>query len=179
VKKVTKLNVFSVGLSTMLVGLLTSMVVMTGCDVDPAAIKPVAQNAGLFSAVGWIAIDNPAQDEIKAVKTILSVISDKASGVSGGSTYTEVVYPEVDKVITEELEAQYQPLARAASVALLGSLDMLFASHPEWKKSQDTVTDVVNAFVLGADAGLGMSRDSDVRVIAEDMAMRRARVFQP
>lgn len=166
---------------TKLVSLMAGMLLLgstIGCDVDPSAIKPIAQNSGLFSAVGWIAIDNPTANEIDAVRTILAVISDKAGSVQDGATYTEVLYPEIEKVVDAELEQQYRPLAKAASISLLGALDMLFATHPEWKESQDTVADVVNSFILGASAGLKMKSNNEIRVIAEDMASRRARVFK-
>jgi hypothetical protein len=167
-----------IGALTALVVAVGMMIGVTGCDVAPEQIKVVAQNAGLFSAVGWIAIDNPDSSELNAVKSILSVIKEKASDVKEGSTYTEVLYPELVKVIEAELEAQYKPIAKAGSLSLLGGIDMLFATHPEWKKDQDTALQVVNSFISGAQNGLSLSEDDEAMKIARDTAAKRARVYR-
>jgi len=151
----------------------------SGCKVAPAQIKAVAQQAGLFSAVGWIAADNPNDDTIQSVKSILVIIEEKSGDVEGGATYTEVIYPEVEKVINSDaIPAQYRPACKVATITLLGGLDMLFAANPEWKEKQDVAISVVDAFIFGAKNGLNLSNDHKLITAARNTASRRAKVYQ-
>ena len=144
---------------------------LTGCNKEQ--VKAVAQNAGLFSAVGWIAKDNPTSNEVAAVESILVVIEENAADVQAGATYTEVLLPEVVKIIDADVEAQYRPLCKAGAGSILGALDLLFASKPEWKEDEKMAIDVVSAFVLGAKTGLSMSEKDPVMVEARAAAQRR------
>ena len=171
-----KLSVASVTVMSVIalaVGLFTG-----GCDLTPEQISVISQNAGLFSAVGWIAVDNPDKGAIESVKSILEVIEVKAADVQAGSTYTAVVYPEVEKVINKDVEPQYRPICKAGAISLLGGLDMLFAVNPSWKESQEVVIKVVDAFILGAKNGLSMSEDHEVMKAARNQAATRARVIK-
>jgi hypothetical protein len=153
------------------------MISTTGCDVEPEQIKVIAQNAGMFSAVGWIALDNPSTNEMAAVKSVLSVVKDKSSDVKQGSTYSEVIFPELIKVIDTEMESQYRPIAKAGALSILGGIDMLFATHPEWKKDQDLAIQIVASFIMGAENGLGLSERHPAIIQARATAARRARIF--
>jgi len=163
----------------LLVGFMASLMMVSGCKLTPEQIKVIAQNAGLFSAVGWIAYDNPSVDAIESVKSILVVIRDKAGDVEAGKTYTEVIYPELIKVINEKVVEKDRPLCKAASLTLLNGIDTLFAMHPEWKKSQDIAVGVVEAYIFGAENGLSMSEDHPVRMRARNIANKRARIYRP
>lgn len=167
------------GLKVTALGVTAAVLTMcSGCNVKPEQIKVIAQQAGLFSAVGWIAADNPDQATIETVKGILVVIEDKAADVEGGATYTEVVYPEVAKIIdSDKVPAQYRPACKAASITLLGGLDMLFAANPEWKEKQDVAIGVVDAFIFGAKSGLSLSKDSEIIKAARGTASMRAKVY--
>jgi len=147
--------------------LIATLAFVPGCQLTPEQSKTIAQQTGLFAAVGWIAADNPTAEEIAAVETIVDTIVTKADDVTAGKTYTEVVYPELVKVINQMLEPQYKPLAKAASLSLLGSIDMMFALHPEWKEDEALAIDLVKAFVTGAKQGLGLD--------SAHPAMKRAR----
>jgi len=57
---------------------------MTSCKLTPVQVKVIAQNAGLFAAVGWIAYDNPDAAAIESVKSILVTIKEKAIDVEAG-----------------------------------------------------------------------------------------------
>jgi len=149
-----------------------------GCKIDPSTVPVIAQSAGLFSAVGWIAIDNPTGKEIAAVKSTLDIIEEKAADVTGGATYTEVIYPEVAKFIDKDLAEQYRPIAKAGAVSLLGGIDLLFASHPEWKKDQETVIKVVDGFIFGAKSGLGMKESHPLMKQARANSAARARIYR-
>jgi len=144
--------------AVFVVALAAVLAVVVGpCTPDQA--KPVAQNAGVLAAVGWIAIDNPTSNEVTAVESVLVVIESHAGDVEAGATYTEVVFPEVLKVIQSDVDPQYRPVCKAGCLALLGSIDTLFATHPEWKEDQTLTVEVVDAFILGAKMGLSMRED--------------------
>jgi len=132
-------------LSLVLIG----AVFVAGCDIKPEQVKVIAQNVGLFSAVGWIAYDNP-----------------------------EVVYPELVKIIDKDVEEQYRPVCKAASLSLLGGIDLLFATHPEWKEDQDLAIQVVDAFILGAKNGLSLKADDPRLLQAKETASKRKAVYK-
>ena len=158
----------------MVCGLLAS----GGCNLTPEQIKTISQNAGLFASVGWIAYDNPDQSAIDSVKSILETVKSKCGEVEAGKTYTEVVYPELIKVIDKDVKPQDRPLCKAAALTLLNGLDTLFAMHPDWKADQDMVISVVDAFILGAKGGLNLSEDDPVMEQARIHATHRARIFK-
>lgn len=148
-----------------------------GCDLEESQIKVIAQNAGLFSAVGWIAVDNPTPEAINSVKTVLVVVKEKAQDVASGSTYTETLYPILIKVINTEIDPQYRPICKAGTLSLLGGIDLMFAANPTWDDEQEKAVSIVSAFVLGADNGLSMKESDPVMVQARSTAGRRARVY--
>lgn len=151
---------------------------MSSCSLDDSQIKVVAQNAGLFSAVGWIAVDNPDASVVAIVSGILDTVSEKAGGVSEGKTYTEVLYPEIEKFIdSDAVLPQYRPICKAGSISLLGGIDILFAANPQWKEKQDLAIQVVQSFVIGAKGGLAMSDSDPVLQAARAAAARRARII--
>ena len=163
----------------LIIGLVSVMALfIAGCKIEPEQIPVIAQQAGLYSAVGWIAIDNPTTKEIAVVKGTLAVIEEKAADVEGGATYTLVIYPEVEKFIDKDLEEQYRPIAKAGAVSILGGIDLLFATHPEWKKDQDTVIKVVDAFIVGAKTGLSMKESNPVMKQARATSASRARIYR-
>ena len=165
-------------LLTTLIASLVLLLAVPGCKIEPEQVKVIAQNAGLFSAVSWIAMDNPERAEIDAVKSLLVIIEEKSADVQAGATYTEVVLPEVLKVIDKDIDPQYRPICKAGAISLLGALDMLFATHPEWKKSQDQAIEVVNAFILGAKSGLSLAETDPLMIHARGMAASRAKVLK-
>lgn len=150
---------------------------LVGCKITPEQAKVVAQQAGVFSAVGWIAMDNPSTDAVVVVSGIVDVIKEKSKSIEAGKTYTEVVYPEIVKVIDTKVAPQYRPLAKAGTLSFLGSVDMLFALHPEWKADQDVALGIVNAFMDGVKAGLGLRADSAAIIQARKTATARAMVM--
>ena len=161
-----------------LVGLvIASALTFTSCKVDPSQITTIAQQAGLFGAVGWIAYDNPDPKAIAAVKSVLGIIVDKSYDVQNGKTYSEVILPDLIKFIDSSVDAQYKPIAKAGAVSLLGAIDMLFVVHPEWKANQSTAASVVTAFINGANSGLSLSEKSPVIIQARSSAATRSRIF--
>jgi hypothetical protein len=152
---------------------------MTSCDLTSEQIKVIAQNGGLYAAVGWISYDDPDPEAIESVKSILDIVREKAIDVEAGKTYTEVVYPELVKVIDKKVEPKNRPVCKAASLTILNGLDTLFAMNPEWNKSQDVAIGVVESFILGAKNGLSLGEDHKVIKQARASATRRARIYRP
>jgi len=150
-------------------------VMIPGCTIkDEAQMKAIANQAGLFSAVGWIAIDNPDEAVKTSVKDIVILIADKAIKVEDGETYTEVLYGDIVKYINDKVEVQYRPLAKAGSLALLGGIDMMFAANPNWKEDETIVINIVQSFCDGAKNGLSMAADHPVIKAANTSATLRA-----
>jgi hypothetical protein len=143
-------------IKTMIVGLIaiTMPFLMTGCNPDQ--IKVACNQAGLFSAVGWVALDNPDINAKSNVCAIAKLIEDNASKVQQGQSYVEVIYPIISMYVDIKVEPQYRPLTKAGSLALLSGIDMLFAAHPEWKSKQSEAIVYVTAFCNGAITGLNM-----------------------
>lgn len=154
----------------MLLFAAISLVVLGGCRPSNSQIKIIAKQAGLFSAVGWIAFDNPDCETITEIIPIIDVIENSSGYVQSGQSYMDVLYPVLDSHINEYMKEKYQPLAKAAAISILGGLDILFAANPEWVEDQDLVLSVVKEFCVGAKMGLTM-KDCDLVIQA---AMRTA-----
>jgi len=157
--------------------MLAAVAVLSGCTLTPEQSKAIAQNAGIYSAVIWISVDNPDTNQIAEVKTVLDIINDKAKDVKAGQTFTEVIYPELVKAIDAKVQEKDRPLAKAASLTILNGLDTLFAMHPEWKTNEGLALDIVNSYVLGAKLGLSMSEKSPVMMQARRNSAVRAKLF--
>lgn len=160
--------------ATLVLGLMA----LTGCRFTDAQMKAVAQQTGLFSAVGWIAADNPTDEQIASIKGLLTLIEDNANAVQDGMTYTEVLYPVMDEEIVNTMEPHHRPMARAASLALLGSIDMMFAVNPSWREDADRAFDVVKAFIAGARQGFGLGDDHPAMIQARQTGALRMQVIQ-
>ena len=160
------------GIMALIIG-VGACLTLTSCDLKPEQVKVIAQNAGLYSAVIWISVDNPDASTMAAVSGILDVIIEKASEVQTGKTYTEVLYPEVMKVIETTVEDKDKPLCKAATLSILNGLDTLFAMYPEWKESESVAISVVNSFILGAKNGLALGEKHPVMIQARKTAVAR------
>lgn len=162
-------------LSLVVVGIVGMF--SSGCTITPTQAKVIAQNAGIYSAVIWIAVDNPSSNQVDEVKSILEIIKEKAVNIEAGKTYTEVIYPELVKVIDTKFPPQDRPLCKAASLTLLNGLDTLFAMHPEWLQSQTLAMDITKSYCDGAVAGLSMGENSKVIQQARATSAARAKIY--
>jgi len=152
----------------------------TGCDsseFDEAQVKGIAQQAGLYSAVGWIALDNPNTAEIDVVHGLMQQVQTASTNVVGGKTYTEVVYPVLIGYINAQVDTQYKPLARAGVLSALNGLDLLFVINPEWRKNEQLAHAVVQAFILGARSGLSLTASDPIMVHARTHGKLRAQAL--
>ncbi len=151
-----------------------------GCDKpsNPTTIKTIAQQAGLWSAVSWIALDNPAPEQITVVLGLMDQVEAVSTNVAAGKTYTEVVYPVVVAYINESIEPQYQPLAKTGVLSALSGLDLLFVMNPEWREDEQLALDVVQAFIVGARGGLSMKETNPVMRQARQQGALRVYIFR-
>lgn len=154
-------------------GLVGTLGLISGCSITPEQAVAIADQAGMYSAVGWIALDNPDTQAVAVVKTVMVTAETHIAEVKAGKTYTEVVYPELAKVIDKDVPSQYKPIAKAGVLSLLGGLDLLFAIHPEWKTNETLALNIATAYAKGAERGLGLSPDSPIMKQARKTAMLR------
>jgi len=158
--------------------ILAGSMFIGGCKLTPEQGKVIAQNAGIYSAVMWISIDNPTSNQIDQVKGVLVAIKDNATKIESGKTYMEVVYPEVVKVIDAKVEPKDRPLCKVAAMTLINGLDTLFAMHPEWVVDQKIALQIVNSYVDGAYNGLSMGESSAIIKQARSAANIRAKTIK-
>jgi hypothetical protein len=151
-----------------------------GCDkpTNPTTIKTISQQAGMWSAVGWIALDNPAPDQIAVVLGLMDQVESVSTNVVAGKTYTQVVYPAVAAYIDASVEIQYRPLAKTGVLSALNALDLLFAMYPEWRTDEQLAHEVVQAFILGARGGLSMKEADPVMRQARHQGAIRVYIFR-
>lgn len=157
--------------------LVASLVLVAGCKITPDQGKVIAKNAGLYSAVIWIATDNPTTEQKTIVSGILDVMKTNAVSVKEGQTYSAVLYPEAEKIINELVKEQDRPICKAAVLTLLNGVDTIFAMHPEWKTQQDVAIDIFAAFIDGAKSGLIMTDKDPIIIQAKEAAQARAKAF--
>jgi hypothetical protein len=133
-----------------------------GCDLSTSQIKQICQQAGLFSAIGWIAVDNPTAEVKHNMLDIVKLVKVNATNVTAGQSYSDVIYPIVVKYATtgSTVDPQYQNLVLAGSAAILGGIDMMFSAHPDWQSNSVDAISYVASYCDGAIIGLNMA-DSD------------------
>ena len=165
-----------IGLVAGLLGV--GLVGLTGCTLNQAQIEAISLDAGLASAITWIAYDNPDAAAKAQVSAVLTFIVNDATNVQSGKTYTEVIYPDVLKYVSAKVPVVYQPFADAGALAVLNGIDLLFALHPDWKTDQNKALGVVSSFIKGAQQGLAMPETSKAITQAKSMNATRAKGFK-
>jgi hypothetical protein len=155
------------------------MGVVTGCRITPETAKVISQNAGLASAVTWIAYDNPNIETKSGVVEVLGVIETGVTNVQSGKTYSEVIYPIVSGYVSTatNIPSQYKPMVLAGSIATLNGVDLLFAMHPEWRTNEVVAQDCSIAFIRGAKSGLQLPESDPVIKQAKIGSIARVKVM--
>ncbi len=143
-----------------MMGLLAALVMIVGivgCTEEQE--KAIARQLGIASAVTWIGTDNPSTNDIATAKQVAVFIRDASTNVtdSANTSYYTVLYPVVDKYITEKVEPNRQPVARLAAAWMLTGIDTAFAMNPKWAEKQSSAGKIVNAFCDGFIIGLNMA----------------------
>jgi len=154
--------------------MMITMFAFVGCTVTKDQMKIIANQTGLFTVVGWVAVDNPTPEVKVYVAKIAEQIKVNSALVESGESYLNTLYPMLVEYIDSELSEQYRPLAKAGSLALLGGIDLLFAANPSWKDVQDQAIEIVISFCDGAISGLQLKEDSDIMLTAKrNFSMRQ------
>lgn len=135
----------------------------------PEQQQAVSRQLGIAAAVTWIGIDNPSDEDVDAVKSVVGVIQELScsTNCADGSSYYVTVYPLVDDYITNNVKPNQQPIARLGASFFLTGLDTAFAMNPKWKENADTATAMAGAFCEGVDIGLAMNPTDPVMVAAK------------
>ena len=159
---------------------ISSLMILSGCNLNLNQTKLIAKNSGLAAAVTWISYDNPEKEQIDTLLTLLEQIQIVAT--SEESTYGEILFPLIednlgDFVENGKVSSKDVPIILAGSLAILNGLDLLIMSNPKWEENTSATIEVVNSFVDGAKNGLSLS-DNDPRVVkARQSNSERARFF--
>jgi len=162
--------------SVLMIG---AVIPLTGCD-EPSTDEMVsyARSAGVYSVLGWIAIDSPSVEDMGAVVSVLGDVKRVASGVTNG-TYTATLYPvPLEIIIDSKVSEDKRVMVKAGVVILLNGIDTMFIIKPEWKKKQDVALSVVNSFIEGAQQQLGVDESDPVMMQARSAAAVRAKVIK-
>jgi len=163
----TWLAVTSVVVMFVMCGLLTS------CQLTEDQMKAIANEAGLISAVSWIAYDNPPESVKQEVSDVLVTVKTNMCLVETGKSYVEVLMPVANKIIDAKVPEQDRPLCRVGVSGVLSGIDLLFAMHPEFKVKQDVVIRIATKFCSGAITGLAMKSNSiEIKAIQSHINLR-------
>ena len=173
-------NIFNYGYYVLAIATLSiTTLIFSGCTMNTEQAKIIANQAGLYSAVTWVAVDNPTNEVKVAVVNVLKMISENTSTVNTNQSYSDVMYPLVMKYLnTKNYPAQYKPLVMVGTSTLLGGIDMLFASNPQWKENATISTALVNSFCTGAINGLSMSETNPMMKSARKTHTMRLMAIQ-
>ena len=169
------MNMKMIGYSLIMV--VTSMMLFSACTINSQQAKVLANQAGLYSAVGWIAVDNPPVEVKSNMVNILTVIVSRSASISTNQSYSDL-YPDIVKLLnTQPIPQQYKPLTLVGTVTVLGGIDMLFATYPNLKSKQDVALMVVTSFCDGAKNGLNMTASDPIMKSAVKTSILRHRAF--
>ena len=155
---------------------MVATALFTGCNkMNPDQIAAVSQAAGTAATVVWISYDNPSASQKTELVQVLTMIQTNI-GVVGSNSYVAVLYPKVQAYVlaSTNIPAIDKPLVDAGALAVLGGVDMMFASHPKWKTDTQQVGVYVSAFITGADVALALP-SSDPQIVSA-IAYNKARV---
>lgn len=128
-------------------------------QLTPEQIAKICHGAGQVSALSWVAIAQPTQDDVNAVKFVIGEI-DRAMVNYQGQGFLGML-PQIDEAIkkaipgTDKRSVALRRLAHLLASTGLVSLDNLFFSHPDWSQKGDQAAGYVRAFGEGALEELG------------------------
>jgi len=147
---------------------------LTSC-LDDGQVQSVAQTSGIFSAVSWIAADNPNEEEVKAMERVLDVAYEKigSTQLPTNSTYVISIYPFLLEAINTDVEKRYRPLCRAGSITILGGLDLFFTVNIDLKLKDEKARKTAQTFINGAKMGLQLREDDPIMTSARNIAEER------
>ena len=158
--------------SVVLLG--TVLTLLGGCaKPKPEDVVKLCRVSGEIAALTWIAVEQPKQDEVKAVAVVVDLVQQNCTGWQEGGFIAAL--PGIDLGIqkafpgTDERSVALRKLCHLFALEMLTQLDLLFAQHPDWKTQGDQVANYVKAFCDGAKEGLkdfAVARERKLRTIA-------------
>ena len=131
--------------------MLLTMPVLTGC-LTPAVI---ANTAGFLSGTGYLAVNNPPAEEVKAVKKVLGKVDKYVVQLKPKDTFASL-YKPISIEIGSELSGTTKILALSVTRAVLDGLDNLFAAHSKWAEKKDLTVSLTRAFSSGVNRAFDM-----------------------
>lgn len=151
-----------------------AMMGITACTLSDSQIKLAANLAGQGAALAWQSFDHPTTTQKVAVVEILTEIRSNI-GIVGTNKYVDVMYPIAQKYIADstKIPAADKTLVSAGVLGVLSGVDMMFASHPEWKADVQKASGYVGSFIDGAVSGLKMPDSSEeIKAVNKHAAIR-------
>lgn len=155
------------GIVSGVIGLMcfVSLICLSGCQINEQQMKVIADQAGMFTAVTWIAsVDNNEQIK-EGIKDIVVIIKKNLTNVKQGTSYSSSFYDLISSYDASGIDSNYIPLIRAGSLAMLNGIDILLVTYPEWKNREEITTSIVIAFCNGVLKGFSFSDDSEIMKI--------------
>jgi hypothetical protein len=149
---------------------------LAGCKMSPSEINAMSEASGVAATVIWMSYDNPSVEQKTEVSKVLGVVTENI-GIVGTNSYASVFMPKVMAYVaaSQDIPAIDKPLVIAGSLAVFGGIDLLFASHPEWKADTQNVGSYVKSFISGVQTALALpATDSKVMKATENYKARSA-----
>ncbi len=115
----------------------------------------VANKAGFLSGTGYLAVNNPPVDEVKAVRKVLDKVNKYVDRLGPKDTFAELYKPISDE-ISGELSGTTKVLALSITRTALDGLDIFFAGHPKWAEKKELVVALTTEFVKGVNSSFDM-----------------------
>ena len=115
----------------------------------------IAKAAGEVAAYGYLIIEKPDADQVKAVRDVVDLIrSNLLEYKEGGfKKCLPGIDDGIDKLYPLDTKKAQNLLAKKLASILVGELDNLFDKHADWKKLGKEVADINAAFCEGAIKG--------------------------
>lgn len=113
-----------------------------------------AARAGEYTALVYLAIQKPNQEQLQAIQTVCALISTNLTGytAAGFSGALPGISLAVDKEFPKQEQLNTRILAKKVASDVLEALDNLFVKHPDWKVSGNESASAVGAFIRGVSA---------------------------
>lgn len=151
-----------------------SMVAVAGCNPDQNTIRELAKATGTGVTIVWISYDNPTAAQKAALVDVLAKVKTAVVAV-GTNGYVAVAYPVMQAYVegNANIPAIDKPLVMAGALAVLSGIDIMFATHPDWKTGTDEAGKLAVAFIDGANVALALPASDPQVMKANEMNKAR------
>ncbi len=137
----------------------------------PGCISPqfVANKAGFLSGVGYLTVNAPPAEEVKAVRKVIDKVNKYVGTLEPKDTFAKLYKPIADE-IGNELSGTMKVLAISVIRTVLDGLDTFFVSHPKWAENKTLTVNLTKEFVAGVNQAF------DTFATSEEMRANMARL---